>query len=327
MKTGPYQERDNRDTAEKAGNAPGSSLANILMNKIGVLFDLVARTPRAERVTREVFAHLDVAGYNYALGRYRRDARKYPDRVILGTETLPGEVARAWHLVRTVPSVIGDFVWTGWDYLGESGIGVWVPGKRFAPLLKPYPYLTAGPGMFDITGLPDASVRLAQAAWGELSAPAVAVRPLDRAGRSVARVSWRSTDAVESWSWRGCVGRTAEIEVYSADEEVELILNGRPLGRRKPKGFIARYRTAYEAGILVAVGYREGEQCGRTELRTAGSNVALQVVPESPRLAADGASLAFLVVQIADVDGVVEMLADTEVTLAVDGPAILEAVR
>ncbi|MFI9411332.1 glycoside hydrolase family 2 TIM barrel-domain containing protein [Nocardia gamkensis] len=324
MKTGPYREREDRKVAgEDTGQAPGSTLANVLMNKLGVMFDLVARTPRAGRVTRDVFGQLDVAGYNYALGRYRRDTRRHPDRVILGTETLPGDVARAWRLVRTVPSVIGDFVWTGWDYLGESGVGVWVPGQRFATLAKPYPYLLAGPGMFDITGRPDTSLRLAQAAWDELIAPAVAVRPLDRAGRPVARVSWRSTDAVESWSWRGCAGRTAEIEVYSADEQVKLILNGHSLGRRRPKRFVARYRTPYEPGVLVAVGYRGGRETGRSELRSSSGDLALQVVPESTRLVADGADLAFVAVRVADADGVVEMLADTAVTLEVEGPAEL----
>ncbi|MEV0044012.1 glycoside hydrolase family 2 TIM barrel-domain containing protein [Nocardia rhamnosiphila] len=323
MKSGPYRERGHDGDTADTGEAPGSTMANILMNKLGAMFEIVARTPRAERVTRDVFRKLDVAGYNYALGRYRRDSRNHPERVILGTETLPGDVARAWDLVRTIPAVIGDFVWIGWDYLGESGVGVWVPGRRFAPLAKPYPYLTAGPGMFDITGRPDASLRLAQAAWGTLSAPAVAVRPLDRSGLPVARVSWRFTDAVESWSWRGCAGRSAEIEVYSADDEVELILNGRSLGRRRPKRRIARYRTAYEPGVLVAVGYRAGRESGRSELRSGSSDLALQIVPESIEFVANGVDLAFVAVRVAYPDDVVEMLADIDVTLEVEGPAEL----
>ncbi|MFD4407532.1 glycoside hydrolase family 2 TIM barrel-domain containing protein [Nocardia sp. NPDC058499] len=323
MKSGPYRERGHDGVTADTGEAPGSTMANILMNKLGIMFEIVARTPRAERVTRDVFGKLDVAGYNYALGRYRRDSRNHPERVILGTETLPGDVARAWDLVRTVPAVIGDFVWIGWDYLGESGVGVWVPGRRFAPLAKPYPYLTAGPGMFDITGRPDASLRLAQAAWGTLSAPAVAVRPLDRSGLPVARVSWRFTDAVESWSWRGCAGRSTEIEVYSADDEVELILNGRSLGRRRPKRYVARYRTAYEPGVLVAVGYRAGLERGRSELRSGSGDLALQVVPESMELVANGVDLAFVAVRVAYPGGVVEMLADVDITIEVEGPAEL----
>ncbi|MEU1953505.1 glycoside hydrolase family 2 TIM barrel-domain containing protein [Nocardia rhamnosiphila] len=323
LKTGPYREAPHREERAETGDAPGSTLANVLMNKLGVMFDLVARTPRAGKVTRELFGALDVAGYNYALGRYRRDVRAHPERVVLGTETLPGEVAEAWHLVRTIPAVIGDFVWIGWDYLGESGVGVWVPGQRFAPLAKPYPYLTAGPGMFDITGRPDVSLRLAQAAWGELAGPAVAVRPLDRAGVPVAKVSWRSSDAVESWAWRGHAGRLAEIEVYSTDEEVELLLNGRSIGRTRPRRFLARFRARYEPGVLTAIGYRGGRETGRADLFSSTGDLRLRALPEGDRLAADGADLAFVPLEIADADGVVEATANVEVSVEVEGPAEL----
>ncbi|MEV0354847.1 glycoside hydrolase family 2 TIM barrel-domain containing protein [Nocardia sp. NPDC050697] len=323
IKAGPSRGPSPASERGDTGAALGSTMANMLMNKLAGMFDLVARTRRADRVTRDSFAHLDVAGYNYALGRYRRDARRRPDRVILGTETLPGDVARAWQLVRELPSVIGDFVWTGWDYLGEAGIGVWMPGRRFAPLAKPYPYLVAGSGMFDITGRPDTSLRLAQAAWGGLAAPAIAVRPLDLAGVTVAKVAWRSTDAVQSWSWQGCVGRLAQVEVYSADDEVELIVNGRSVGRRKPRHHLARFALPYEYGVVVAVGYRGGRETGRSALRSSTGELELTVVPEAPQMSADGADLAFIGIQIADADGVVEMLADTEVTLEIEGPAEL----
>lgn len=103
VKSGPYQERRHDGDMADTGEAPGSTMANILMNKLDAMFEVVARTPRAERVTRDVFRKLDVAGYNYALGCYRRDSRNHPGRVILGTETLPGDVARGWDLVRTMP--------------------------------------------------------------------------------------------------------------------------------------------------------------------------------------------------------------------------------
>lgn len=323
MRSGPYREGRFAGEQGGAGDPAGSTLANVLMNKLGVMFDLVARTPRAGRVTREVFGHLDIAGYNYALGRYRRDTRAHPGRVVLGTETLPGDVAKAWHLVQTVPAVIGDFVWIGWDYLGEAGVGVWVPGQRFAPLAKPYPHLAAGPGMFDITGHPDVSLRLAQAAWDRLPGPAVAVRPLDRAGVPVAKVSWRRSDAVESWAWRGYTGTLAEIEVYSTDEEVELLLNGRSLGRRRPRGFIARFRTRYEPGVLTAIGYRRGREAGRADLFSSTGDLRLRPAAERDRLTADGADLVFVPLEIADADGVVEMTANVEVSVEVEGPAEL----
>ncbi|MFE8916334.1 glycoside hydrolase family 2 TIM barrel-domain containing protein [Streptomyces globisporus] len=303
----------------------GSTEANRMVNQIGRMMNLVSRLRRADKASRDVFGVVDVAGYNYGLARYRQDVKAYPNRVILGTETLPGDVARAWSLVEAHPAVIGDFVWAGWEYLGEAGVGVWVPGKR-AGLSKPYPYVIAGPGMIDLSGRPDTSLRLAQAAWGTLTAPAIAVRPVDRSGQPVVRSAWRSTDAVESWSWRGCEGRAAEIEIYSADEEVELLLNGRSLGRRKAGArhrFRAQFRTPYEPGELAAVGYRDGTVVSRSTVRSASGPLGLRLSAERRILVGD--DLAFVTVAVTDADGVVEMLADDQVTLEVSGPAELIA--
>ncbi|OBA93020.1 glycoside hydrolase family 2 [Mycolicibacterium mucogenicum] len=308
-----------------ATSMAGSTEANVMVNQIGRMMNLVTRLPRADRATRNVFGVVDVAGYNYGLARYRRDVKAYPGRVILGTETLPGDVARAWDAVRNHPAVIGDFVWAGWEYLGEAGVGVWVPGKR-AGLSKPYPYLVAGPALIDLTGHPDTSLRLAQAAWGTLAAPAIAVRPVDRSGQPVVRSAWRSTDAVQSWSWRGCQGRLAEIEVYSGDDEIELLLNDRSLGRRKAgrrRGYVARFKTRYQPGELTAIGYRGGVPVSRSTLRSAAGPLQLQMSADRGTVAADADQLAFVELSIADADGIVEMLADDQVELEISGPAEL----
>lgn len=321
----PYSSEPAAEVPEHTKQGPGSTEANRMVNQIGRFMEVVSRLPRADRATRDAFAAVDIAGYNYGLARYRRDVKAYPDRVIVGSETMQGDIARAWDLVMEHPSVIGDFIWVGWEYLGESGVGVWAPG-RTTGLVKPYPYLTAGPGVIDLIGQPDFSLRLGQAAWGVLSGPAIGVRPLDQAGQRVARVAWRSTNGVESWAWRGCEGRKAEIEIYSADEEVELFLNGRSVGRRKTgrrRRYTARFTTPYAAGELVAVGYRQGREVSRTVLRSAGPALGLRLSADAATMIADGDDLSFIEVQVADADGTVEMLSDTDVQLAVHGPAEL----
>ena len=302
----------------------GSTEANVMINQIGRMMDVVSRLPRADKATRDAFAEVDVAGYNYGIGRYRRDVRAYPNRVILGSETLPVDVPRAWKLATEHPAIIGDFVWAGWEYLGEAGVAVWVPGKR-AGLSKPYPYLIAGPGMFDLIGRPDITLRLAQAAWGRLPAPAIGVRPVNLSGTPMVRSAWRTTDAVESWSWRGCEGRKAQVEVYCADDEVELFLNGRRIGRRRTgqrKGFLARFTVPYQPGTLTAVAYRDGVETSRTSLTSATGPVRLDVTGKS-RIVADGADLIFADISLVDDAGVVEMLADEPVEVTVSGPGEL----
>lgn len=85
--------------------------------------ELISRLPAADRASRDAFAKVDIAGYNYAFGRYGGDRKRYPQRVMVGSESMPGDVPAIWQRVKSVPGVIGDFMWTGWDYLGEAGIG------------------------------------------------------------------------------------------------------------------------------------------------------------------------------------------------------------
>jgi len=319
------EEETDENKSEKKPNAVTSTIANVIADKLGSISQLVSRLPAADKASRDAFETVDVAGYNYAWSRYRGDARRHPDRVVCGTESMPGDIVRIWPLVEELPNVIGDFMWTGWDYLGETGLGTWSYGKESVPLTKPYPQITAGTGAIDITGLPGVPTLLARAVWGQLNAPGIAVRPLDVSGEKVRRSAWRSSDAVSSWAWRGAEGTLAEIEVYSADDEVELLVNGRSLGRRRAGargGYIARFRTPYAAGELTAVGYRAGRETARSTLRSAGEAV-LVLDPERVELEADGNDLAFVHVELRDGEGTVEMLEDDRVRLDVDGPAEL----
>ncbi|TFD84014.1 glycoside hydrolase family 2 protein [Cryobacterium lactosi] len=314
---------------KKRPTAVTSTAANIMADKLGSIMQLVARAPGADKTTRDVLATLDVASYNYAWGRYKSDAKRHPDRVVLGSESLPGDIVRLWPIVEKLPNVIGDFSWTAWDYLGEAGIGTWAYGEDSltATLSKPFPHVTAGPGAIDITGVPGAQSLLNRAVWGLLDEPAVTVRPLDRAGEKIRRTAWRSTDAVASWSWAGAEGKAAELEVYSTDEEVEVFVNGRTLGRKRAGarvGFVTRYRTEYEPGEVVAVGYRGRVETARSSLRSCDAPT-LTLVAETSHLPADKQELVFVRIEIADENGVVEMLQDDVITLEVSGNATLAA--
>ena len=309
------------DREEKAASdekKATSTAANMVTAKLGKVMNLVSRLPAADKASRDAFAEVDIAGYNYAYGRYRGDRKRYPNRVIVGSESMPGDLPAIWRQVEALPNVIGDFGWTGWDYLGEAGIGVWSYGTDAGGLNKPFPALLAGPGAFDITGLPGAPAFLAQAVWGQLDAPAIAVRPLDHAGERANKTPWRTSDAIPSWSWHGQAGR-AEIEVYSDDDQVELLLNGRSLGRKRAGrkvGFVTKFQAVYEPGELVAVGYRNGVETGRSSLRSAGT-ASLAVRAESPAI--DGPEdVTFVWVELADEQGIVETGADDQVTVVVE---------
>jgi beta-galactosidase len=313
--------------AEQKTSAVTSTMANVLANRIGGILQTVSRLPAADRATRDVFTAVDVAGYNYSWGRYAGDARRHPERIVVGSESMPGDIAKIWPIVQRTPSVIGDFMWTGWDYLGEAGLGTWAYGSAPAILAKAYPQLLAGTGVIDITGVPTAQSLLARAVWGALDAPQLAVRPLDHAGDRVRRMAWRSTDAIQSWAWRGCEGRTAEIEIYSDDDEVEVLVNGRSLGRKaagQRRHFLTRFRSRYQPGEIEVIGYKAGVETGRSRLRSARTP-QLNLSAERETIAADGQDLAFIAIELADDAGVVEMMASDVVTVRVAGPGTLAA--
>ncbi|MET0828888.1 MAG: glycoside hydrolase family 2 TIM barrel-domain containing protein [Microbacterium sp.] len=300
-----------------------STVANLLTAKLGRMMVMASALPAADKATRDIFAAVDIAGYNYGYANYGKARRRYPERVIVGTESMHGDLPAIWKRVTSVPGVIGDFSWTGWDYLGEVGLGYWSYGAEAGGIAKPFPGTFAGCGAFDITGAPGATLLLAQAVWGITGMPGIAVRPLDRAGRRPNKTPWLPTDAVQSWSWRGNEG-VAQIEVYSADDQIELLLNGRSLGRRAagPKrGYVARFRVPFEPGELVAVAYRNGEETGRSSLRSAGQP-RLRLRAETPELHGPD-DLAYVWIELADETGTVDAASDDRVTVSVSGPGIL----
>lgn len=126
-------------------------------------------------------------------------------------------------------------MWTGWDYLGEAGIGVVQYGKERRQMNKPYPCLSSGVGSVNLVGEVEAQGYYTKAVFGKLLNPYIGVRPLHHAGEKRIMSQWRGTDAVNSWSWTGCEGKKAQIEVYSSTATVELWQDERSLGKKEIK--------------------------------------------------------------------------------------------
>jgi beta-galactosidase len=216
----------------------------------------------------------------------------YPNRVIVGSETHSTNIHVNWPLVEQYPHVIGYFTWVGWDYLGEAGIGrteYVEPGSVVEggpALVGPYPWIVANSGDLDIIGHRRPASYYREIVFGLRTAPYLAVQRPARYGAKVAYSGpWSWSDTVGSWSWPGFEGKPVQVEVYSADDEVELVLNGTSLGRQ-PAGrankFRASFDTAYAPGELVAVGYRDGVS-RRTTLVSAGEEVVLRAEAVAPR--------------------------------------------
>ncbi|MFB7894538.1 glycoside hydrolase family 2 TIM barrel-domain containing protein [Microbacterium sp. NPDC056044] len=314
--------------AEAAGDAGAeASDPNTMMATMG---DMMAQANASELVTtstEESASVLDVVGFNYAESRYELDRELFPNRVIVGSETFPSRIEKMWELVERLDHVIGDFTWTGWDYLGEAGIGrvdyTDEPGYDFTGTAGPYPHLLAGCGDLDITGFRRPVSYYREIVFGLRAEPYLAVHPPRHHGRPTATTPWSWDDSVSSWTWDAAAGAPVTVDVYAPADEVELQLDGVSLGVAEvgvEKAFRARFETAYRPGELVAIARRGGAEVGRATLRTAG-DVGLAASVEEPEISADG--LAFVVISLADADGVVAVDADRLVTVTVDGDAEL----
>jgi beta-galactosidase len=303
-----------------------SANINPMMNLMNKFMDRIVSLPGVDHCTKDAYATVDTAGYNYMAGRYERDGKRYPERVICGSETFPPEIAKNWRLVKKLPHVIGDFSWTGWDYLGEAGLCTWQYGKNQA-LFKPYPCILADSPLIDITGHRQTQSYIHEIVWGLRKEPYIAVQPVNHSGERPSKSVWRGTNAIDSWTWHGFEGKDAVVEVYADADLVELFLNGKSLGQ-KPTGddhdFKAIFRTAYQPGELSAVSYAlDGKEIGRSCLKTASQQVQLHVHSEVNKLSADGADLAYVNILLADENGTANPLADRLVTVKVEGAGTL----
>jgi beta-galactosidase len=267
---------------------------------------------------------LEVVGFNYADSRYAADAADHPNRVIVGSETFPERIDATWALVEDLPHVIGDFTWAGWDYLGEAGIGrvdyTDEPGYTPTGTAGSYPYRSAETGDLDITGHRRTVSYYREIVFGVRTDPFLAVHRPQHHGRPTARTPWSWDDTVASWSWDVPAGSPIAVDVYADADEVELLLDGAPVGVAPVgvvKTFVARFETVWRPGELIAVARRGGVEVGRHALRSAEGALGLAVRPESA--AASVGDLVWVPITIEDGAGTVPCDVDRVVTVEVRG--------
>ncbi len=313
---------------EKAEKTPkkkvGSEFFNALAGKLGASFMKRMATLRAcDRKTRAVFSVADVAGYNYGVYRYEKDIKKYPNRIILGTETFCADAPLFSSLAQKYPAVIGDFVWAGMDYLGEVGVGSW-EYRDYAPdFSHGVGWISAGSGRINLIGTASGEALFTRVAFGLEGKPRIAVRPVNHTGERHSPSSWKFSNALPSWSWHGCEGKRAVVEVYSRAPVIKLLLNGKTVGKKKNKGNCrVLFRTRYEAGRLTAIACdKNGKELVRHSLYTAEEKTVLSVLPEQPTVRAE--ELCFIRLRYTDEKGELKPLVRGKMSVKVTGGKLL----
>lgn len=280
---------------------PTSTFYNILMNKMGGIIDKMAAKPSADKVCDILAPLLDISGYNYATSRYDKEQKQNSDRCIVGSETLPKTLYDNWQYVKKNDNLIGDFMWTGWDYIGETGIGtIRYMSKQTRKNAIPGLPILAGCGVIDICGNMRPEVGWNKLIWGLQDTPVLAVEPMKYTNCKRAASMWRNTDAVASWSWDGCEGNKSDVIVYTTAEYAELFCNGRKVGRSKVNKMKATFkRVTYEPGELIAKCYdRQGREIGTAKLISATGKSNLKLTAEKNTLNSNGQDLCYVQVDL-----------------------------
>lgn len=299
-----------------------STMFNMITSKVGTGMNKAANSKAADRATSPVLDVLDIAGYNYASGRYPLEKTAHPHRVVVGSETFPQDIWKNWQMVKEYPYLIGDFMWTAWDYLGEAGIGAWSYTPDGRAFDKPYPWLLADAGAMDILGDPTGELFLAQAAWGLLEAPAISVRPVNHPGEVPSQAVWRGTNSIPTWSWQNCEGNAATVEVYGDGSTAQLLLNGKSIGKKNLRQGVATFKTKYAPGILTAVIFdADGKELGRSELRSSVGKPRIRLTPEENSVRPG--EIVYVPVTLVGGNGILECNSDRALTATVTGGTLL----
>lgn len=315
-----------KQRGEKAAKkkAVGSQFFNNLAGLLGDEFMKRGATLHGCDVkTRDAFANMDIAGYNYGIYRYKHDLKKYPQRLILGSETFCNDAYKFRELAKQEPRLVGDFVWAGMDYLGEVMVGSWEYAD-YAETFDGGPgWVSAGSGRIDLTGKPLGEALYTRVALEADNGPYIAVCPVNHTGDRHSPSAWKMTNAMPSWSWTGCEERKANVEVYARAARVELVLNGHTVGSKTLKNdCLARFSIPYESGTLEAVSYDAADhEMGRCKLQSAGGTTRLTLDAEEP--AVKPGHLCYIRLRYTDENGITKPLARGSIQVQVRGGTLV----
>ena len=287
-------------------------------------------------------AEHDIVGYNYMIHKAESDHERVPRRVMMQTESFPRDAWRNYRMAADHTYVIGDFVWTAIDYLGESGIGRWyydgeTPGEHWQNPM--YPWHAAYCGDIDLTGRRKPISHYRSMLWNHDGEQLyMAVREPDGYRGRVKTTMWGTWPTLASWNWEGHEGKPIDVEVYSRYPRVRLTLNGQVVGEKPTDQCMATFTLPYQPGELRAEGLADAQPKESTSqpnadaqpaesvtLQTAGKAETIRLTADRTTLKADGQDLAFITVELLDARGIPHPTAAPELSATVSGPATLAA--
>jgi len=271
----------------------------------------------------------DVCGYNYQLHRAPSDHKRVPSRIIVHTESFPREAFKVWEMVSGNNYIIGDFVWTAIDYLGESGIGAcYYPGEQADEhwISDRYPWHGAYCGDIDLTGWRKSISHYRSMLYNSTEKLYMAVREPNPENGEIKLTAWAVWPTWESWTWPGHEGKDIQVEVFSRYPKVRLYLNDELIGEKqtgKNEEFKAIFTLTYIQGQLMAAGVVNNEELESVVLNTAGEAAKIRLTADREEILATGQDLSFVTVAITDMEGIIEPNAQHKLEFEIEGPGVI----
>jgi beta-galactosidase len=319
-------ERGSHDAVESA-----AVLRNAIkqMDTTRPITSAVVNTGKDWYLLDTLFAQHDVAGYNYQLHSAPVDHQRVPGRIIVHTESYPRDAFANWKLVQNNSYIIGDFVWTAIDYLGEAGIGRnyfsgETPGEHWENDF--FPWHGAYCGDIDLTGWRKPIAHYRGMLYNNNEKLYMAIKEPNPEPLQIKTTWWSVWPTWESWNWPGFEGRDMEVEVYSKYPSVRLYLNGKLIGEKLTsivQEYKAVFAVPYLPGTLKAVAVENNKEVASAILQTAGDASTIKLTADKKAITADGQDLLYVSIEITDKAGVVQPNADNRLHIEIDGPGTI----
>ena len=298
-------------------NWPFEQQARAEWDKPGSEMDFWARR------TAPIADTLDICGYNYLFDRLDKDEERFPDRLIAMTESFPLEAALGKKRMDSDPRFIGEFVWTAWDYFGETGLGHVTYGEGGGQYgLTRYPEHFANCGDIDITGHKRPAGYYRNALWTKDAVTLAAADPAKH-GEKYTISGWGFYDAERTWTFPGQEGKKTDVFVFSLAEEVELFVSGESCGRMTPddRG-TAKFEAVYAPGEITAKCWRDGVCVGSDTIRTTGDWETISLDADCGGKTGP-AEFCYVEIALTDRDGLTSWCADDEIRVTAEGGEVL----
>jgi hypothetical protein len=290
-------------------NPPASRLGELATHLVAVAKKYDTTRPITAALAGVVMSNfttypdaLNLVGYNYQEYRYPEDHAKYPNRIIYGSEN--GKSLDAWLAVDTLDYISAQFLWTGFDFMGEA---------------RSWPARSSGAGLLDLAGFPKPEYFFRQSLWSDKPMVYLTTAKVQEEAENQ-----RNRRSVPAWNW--AAGDKVKISCYTNTDEAELFLNGKSLGRKASSQATARvldWEVDYQPGELLVKGYDNGKEVGQHLLKTAGAPYALKATADRQSLDGSRKEVAHIVVVVVDKAGNTVYNAENEIKVSIEGPATL----